>query len=305
MGKRRKNQGREINGILLLNKPIGLTSNAALQEVKYLYFAKKAGHTGSLDPLATGMLPLCFGEATKLSQFLLDADKHYTVTGKLGEKTTTADAEGEVIETKPVDATEDQIEALLSNFRGEIQQVPSMYSALKHQGKPLYEWAREGVTIEREARTVNIHHLALTEFTGDTFSLDVKCSKGTYIRNLVEDIGDALGCGAHVIKLDRVSVADYTDIPMVELDQLKAMKEENQFQEMDDLLLPTTSMIDYLPKVTLSPVASFQLQQGNPVQIKEAPASGLVQLFDKDEKFIGVGEIDADGNVAPKRLLKS
>lgn len=208
MGRRRK-RGRDITGILLLDKPTDITSNKALQQAKFLYFAAKAGHTGALDPIATGVLPICFGEATKFSQYLLNADKKYRVTAKLGEKTTTADREGEVIESKPVDVTEEQLVKVLQQFKGTISQVPSMYSALKKDGVPLYKLARKGIEVERDAREVDIYSLELVTFSDDEFVLDVHCSKGTYVRNLVEDIGDELGCGAHVLELRRTAVGDF------------------------------------------------------------------------------------------------
>ena len=209
---RRRNRGRNISGVLLLDKPEGLTSNKALQEVKFLIKAAKAGHTGSLDPLATGLLPICFGEATKMSAFLLDADKRYQVTVKLGETTTTADAEGEVVETHdPSGVTEEQIRATLREFLGEQQQLPPMYSAVKHKGERLYKLARQGVVVERETRTIHIHSLTLLDMAMPEFVMDVHCSKGTYVRTLAEDIGKRLGCGAHVNGLKRTRVGPYDD----------------------------------------------------------------------------------------------
>src|SRR5579862_9142002 len=225
---------RQIHGILLLDKPLGMTSNAALQKVKRLFNAKKAGHTGSLDPLATGMLPICFGEATKFSQFLLESDKCYQVEAKLGVKTRTGDAEGEVIAVKPVmDLTCERLEAVLSQFVGQIQQIPPMYSALKIQGKPLYELARQGIEIPREARSVQIYRLQLIDFQAETLKFEVQCSKGTYVRTLVEDIGELLGCGAHVSALRRTVVLPYNEIKMYTLD---ALEEIHQQFGMDALI---------------------------------------------------------------------
>jgi tRNA pseudouridine55 synthase len=303
MAKRRNVRGRDISGVFLLDKPKGISSNAALQTVKALYFAKKAGHTGSLDPIATGMLPICFGEATKFSQFLLDADKHYHVQAQLGVRTDSCDAEGKVVETKAVDVSEQQILACLENFRGDIKQVPSMFSALKHNGKPLYKLARQGIEIEREARPVSIHELELLTFENDTFSLNVKCSKGTYIRNLVDDIGQALGCGAHVVELRRLGVAGFTAGQMLTISQLEQMKQAEQFQAMDNLLLPITSTLQHLPVIHLPQIASFQLKQGSAVQISDAPTSGFMRLIDSDNNFIGIGTIDDEGKVAPRRLV--
>ena len=231
---------RDVNGILLLDKPIGITSNAALQTVKRLYAAKKAGHTGSLDPLATGMLPICFGKATKISAQLLDADKTYQVTAQLGIKTATGDKEGEIIAEKPVATfTLSQMEKTLENFRGPIQQIPPMYSALKHQGQPLYKLARRGITIERLPRSVTIHQLDLINFADDVIELYVRCSKGTYIRTLIEDIGEALGCGAHVISLRRLTVAKFLEKNMITLDQVCNLQQ--QLEELDQYLLPFKS----------------------------------------------------------------
>lgn len=303
MARRHQSRGRKVNGIFLLDKPQGITSNGALQAVKALFFAQKAGHTGSLDPLATGMLPICFGEATKFSQYLLNADKHYQSVAKLGIRTDSADSEGAIIETRPVNVTQQQLNDVLKNFRGEISQVPSMFSALKHQGQPLYKLARQGIEVEREARKVQIHSLELLSFSGDEFSIDVKCSKGTYIRNLVEDIGEALGCGAHVIGLRRISVANFDAAQMISMEQLEHMKHTEVFQEMDELLLPMSSALQHLPTLTLSSLSAVQLKQGNPVQVFKAPSNGFVQLYTNDNQFIGIGEMQEDGKVAPRRLV--
>lgn len=304
MGTKR-NKGRNVNGILLLDKPTGLTSNAALQEVKRLFYAKKAGHTGSLDPLASGMLPICFGEATKFSQFLLDADKTYRVIGKLGVKTTTGDAEGEVIsERDSGNVTQEKIEALLPQFRGEIEQIPSMYSALKHNGQPLYKLARQGITIEREARKINIYSLELLGFKNSLIELEISCSKGTYVRTLIEDIGDALGCGAHVIALRRLTVGDFTEEQMITMEQLKEIREIKK-ESLDTLLLPISNIIQHCQELKLSEAAAYYLQQGQAIISPHAPAEGLVKLVMKDGRFLGVGEIAADGKVIPKRLMQS
>jgi len=293
-----------INGVLLLNKSLGMSSNIALQRAKRIFNAEKAGHTGSLDPLATGMLPICFGEATKFSQFLLDADKTYVATGKLGEKTETADAEGAVIETKPVpELTPAAFEAVLDKFRGQSQQVPSMYSALKHQGRPLYELARQGMTVERAARAIHIHQLDLVDLSGDNFTIKVQCSKGTYIRNLVEDIGDEIGCGAHVTQLDRIGVANFTQnmYTLAELEQIQA-------QSVDELykcLLPIDILVKALAKCELTNAQAKLLLQGQLVDFKGKNSQvGVHALYNEQHQFIGVGEILADGKIKAKRMMR-
>ncbi|MFQ5642297.1 MAG: tRNA pseudouridine(55) synthase TruB [Thiogranum sp.] len=304
MGRRRV-RGRDVNGILLLDKPSGITSNDALQQVKRLYYAKKAGHTGSLDPLASGVLPICMGEATKVSAFLLDADKRYQVRCQLGVRTTTGDAEGEVAETRPVVPwSAEQLEAVLDGFRGHIEQIPPMYSALKHQGQRLYKLARQGVEVEREPRPVDIHELTLTGQGDDWIDIDVHCSKGTYVRTLAEDIGEKLGCGAHVSALRRSMVGPYGDDQLVSLEQLQDLK-ENDMPAMDALLLPIESALSQWPDVDLSSDAAFYLQQGQPVLVPHAPTSGWVRLYEGNRSFLGMGEILDDGRVAPRRLMKS
>jgi tRNA pseudouridine55 synthase len=302
---RRRNRGRNISGVLLLDKPIGMTSNKALQEVKFLFKAAKAGHTGSLDPLATGLLPICFGEATKLSAFLLDADKHYRVRVKLGETTTTADAEGEVIETiDPSGVSEADLRAVMGDFLGEQQQLPPMYSAIKHKGERLYKLARQGVEVERETRTIHIRSLDLLSFELPEFELDVHCSKGTYVRTLAEDIGKRLGCGAHVIGLRRTGVGPYDDQSMVTLEQVQSAFADKRFAEMDDWMLPLESALAEWPEVKLTADAAFYLQQGQPILVPNAPTSGWVRLYANQSDFLGVGQILDDGRVAPKRLMQ-
>jgi tRNA pseudouridine55 synthase len=303
MGRRRRAQGRVVNGILVLDKPLGISSNAALQQVKRLFKAQKAGHTGSLDPLATGMLPICFGITTRLSAFLLDADKHYSVRVRLGETTATGDAEGEVLQTRSTEGIgETEIAAVLPKFLGVISQLPPMYSALKHQGKRLYELAREGIEVEREPRQVTIHDLQLGVIEGKEFELHVHCSKGTYVRTLAEDIGEALGCGAHVVGLRRTGVGPYTRLPMFTMDQLEATAEEGM-QALDDLLLPPDSALADWPAIHLNPDMGFYIKQGQPLLIPKAPTEGWVRLYQGEDMFLGVGEILDDGRVAPRRLL--
>ncbi|ARG96410.1 tRNA pseudouridine(55) synthase TruB [Legionella micdadei] len=290
---------RVINGILLVNKPQGLSSNAVLQQVRRLYRAKKAGHTGSLDPLATGMLPICFGEATKFCQYLLDADKCYEATGVLGVKTNTGDVLGEVIKTTPpFTLNESDLLIALKQFKGTIKQVPSMFSALKHKGTPLYKYAREGITIERPAREITVHELELIAFSGNQFEIKVSCSKGTYIRNLVEDIGDLLGVGAHVTKLHRLSTAGFGNAKMYTLDELQQKSPE----ELVDCLLPMERAVSYLPRLDLGNDEISALRQGKALDwIGKNEASGCVRLYNNN-CFIGLGELNA-GNLSVKRLL--
>lgn len=306
----RKRRGRAVNGILVLDKPAGLSSNQALQQVKRLYFAAKAGHTGSLDPMATGVLPLCFGEATKYSQYLLDADKAYTSTFQLGVTTETGDAEGAVLSTADASAvTEQQVEQCLPAFRGEIEQIPSMYSALKHQGQPLYKLARQGIEVERPARQVTIHELRLESFRqqpqGCFVDVFVRCSKGTYIRTLAEDIGRELGCGAHVVALRRVQAGPFSLPQAVSLDQLEAWKADEQLSAMDARLLPMDTAVADWPTVVMTAATRHFLLQGQPVQVAGAPSTGLVRLIDDQQQFLGVGEILDDGRVGPRRLVSN
>lgn len=290
-----------VDGILLVNKPQGLTSNAVLQKVKRLYQAKKAGHTGSLDPMATGMLPICFGEATKLCQYLLDADKFYQATGLLGAKTNTGDAMGEVISTAgDFIITEDQLNAALSQFLGPIQQIPSMFSALKHQGTPLYKLAREGITIERQARDISIHQLDLLHFDGKQFVINVSCSKGTYIRNLVEDIGEVLGVYAHVTQLHRLYTTGFADEVMHSLDELTVMDMPNRLQ----CLLPLERAIDYMPVLQVDMASLKSLKYGQTViNPKFFSVDGCVRLHDPNGRFFGLGDVSADGVLKARRLL--
>ena len=276
MSRRRK--GRDVNGILVIDKPQGVTSNGILQQVKRLYGAAKAGHTGALDPLATGVLPLCFGEATKFSQMMLDSDKAYITTAKLGIRTETGDSEGAVVEEKPVPAlTEAQVEAVLENFRGDIQQVPSMYSALKHQGKPLYEYAREGIVIDRPARPVTIYELTLLAVREQELDLAVTCTKGTYIRSLVEDIGEALGCGAHVSALRRTLASGYTLANARDVKDLEAMRERGE--SLDGLLLPPESALTMFPEHRLAGPALVSILNGQPVRIPGQSLEGFVRIY--------------------------
>ncbi|MBW7982776.1 tRNA pseudouridine(55) synthase TruB [Enterobacillus tribolii] len=309
MGRPRR-RGRDVHGVLLLDKPQGMSSNDVLQKVKRLYNANKAGHTGALDPLATGMLPVCLGEATKFSQFLLEADKRYRVIARLGQRTNTSDADGEVIQERPVAFSQAQLDAALERFRGDSQQVPSMYSALKYQGKPLYEYARQGIDVPREARDITVYELLFLRWEGDELELEIHCSKGTYIRTIIDDLGELLGCGAHVMYLRRLQVAGYPAEKMVTLEWLQQAHAEAQESgqeiaaQFDALLLPMDTAVQDLPEVNLSAVVAGYVRQGQPVQAPGLPADGLVRITVGDAReFIGVGEIDDRGRVAPKRLI--
>lgn len=309
----RRNRGRAVNGFFLLDKPGGITSNEALQRVKRLFGAAKAGHTGSLDPLATGMLPICFGEATKFSQFMLDADKEYRTTLKLGVRTASGDSDSEVLVTRAVAGlNEERIEQALAQFRGEIEQVPSMYSALKHQGQPLYKLARQGIEVEREARKAQIFRLELLRFEADELELDIRCSKGTYVRTLADDLGEYLGCGAHVITLRRLGVGNLKASQMHSLDELEQIAGQLQDrtelqQRLDAMLLPIAAMVENLPEVELSDLMTYYVKQGQPVFVPNTQVQGQVILFNKEadaeNRFLGVGEVLDDGRVAPRRLV--
>ena len=303
----RRRRGRPVNGVLVLDKPLGLSSNQALQQAKRLYFAAKAGHTGSLDPLATGVLPLCFGEATKFSQFLLDADKAYESTFALGEVTATGDAQGDVLESNNTSGlSRDQVDRALDAFRGEIEQVPSMYSAIKQNGQPLYKLARQGVEVERKARPVHIKCLEVRDFRpGERAEVDIylECSKGTYVRSLAEDLGRAMGCGAHVSALRRTRAGPFTLADSITLDALEALKANEQLAEMDALLLPADAALGGLPLVRLSESGGFYMRQGQPVLVPNAPCNGMVRVALESGEFLGIGEILDDGRVAPRRLI--
>ncbi|WP_371189321.1 tRNA pseudouridine(55) synthase TruB [Thalassotalea maritima] len=308
MARRRK--GRQVDGVLLLDKPYDMSSNHALQAAKRIYFANKAGHTGALDPLATGMLPICFGEATKFSQFLLDTDKTYIVTAKLGIRTTTSDADGEVVSEKPVNVSDEQLLRAVDTFRGKSKQVPSMYSALKYQGQPLYKYAREGITIEREARDIEVYRLDLMRFENDEVDMEIHVSKGTYIRTIVDDLGELLGCGAHVSMLRRTTVGNYPVDKMVTLEQLEqllATAKEQGVQPstlLDPLLLPMDTAVYELPEVNVDSGSGHYLRHGNPVMVPGLMETGLLKITLGDERqFIGVGELNDDGLLAPKRLV--
>lgn len=290
---------RPLNGVLLFDKPLKLSSNIALQKVRRLFQAEKAGHTGTLDPLATGLLPICFGEATKFSVGLLESDKTYWAKLKLGQTTTTGDAEGEITAVKTVSITESQVQKILQNFLGEIQQLPPMHSALKHQGKPLYEYIRKGETVERELRSIVIHELLLAHIGEEEIEINVRCSKGTYIRTLAEDIGHALDCGAHLSGLRRTAIAGFSLEKAYSLPQLEAMSQAQR----DACLLPLDCMLLDLPRLDLDPVQLVRLAQGQRLGMDLAFADGKIRFYAEGE-FVGLGELTGR-RVAPSRLISS
>ncbi|WP_449431134.1 tRNA pseudouridine(55) synthase TruB [Pseudomonas putida] len=296
---------RNVSGIILLDKPLGFTSNAALQKVRWLLNAEKAGHTGSLDPLATGVLPLCFGEATKFSQYLLESDKGYETVMQMGQTTNTGDAEGEVLQTREVTVGRADIEAALPRFRGPISQIPPMYSALKRDGQPLYKLARAGEVVEREARSVTIGRLELLECEGTRARLTVGCSKGTYIRTLVEDIGEVLGCGAYVAELRRTQAGPFVLAQTVTLEELEQAHAEGGNEALDRFLMPSDSGLLDWPLVCLSEHSAHYWLHGQAVRAPDAPRFGMVRVQDHNARFIGIGEVSEDGRIAPRRLIRS
>ena len=303
MSKPRK-CGRDIHGVFLLDKPQGMSSNDIMQKVKRIFQANKAGHTGALDPLATGMLPICLGEATKFSQFLLDADKCYLVTAKLGERTDTSDAEGQIVESREVKVKTPEILTALEQFRGDILQVPTMFSALKHNGKPLYEYARQGITVEREARPITIFELNFIEYNAPYLTLEVHCSKGTYIRTLVDDLGEALGCGAHVTMLRRTAVADYPTEKMLDWNALQALAEPQDLSSLDALLLPMDTAVAKLPALTLNESQTQGIGFGQRIKFNNPNRlQGQVRLFSHENRFLGVAVIDENNVIRPQRLV--
>jgi tRNA pseudouridine55 synthase len=290
-----------VDGVLLLDKPVGLSSNDALIKAKRVMNAKKAGHTGTLDPFATGLLPLCFGEATKFSQDLLEADKTYDAVVHLGVTTTTGDTEGETVETRPVDVTLEQIEAALASLRGPILQVPPMYSALKRDGKALYEYAREGIVLEREARPVTIHRLDMLAYDAPMLTIRVTCSKGTYVRVLGEDIGTFLGCGAHLNALRRIQVGTLTVDGMVTLEQLQA--HDNPLS----LLAPVDALLSSFPRVELTPELAARFLNGQRLALGREPVAlpegqGRVRVY-HDDRLLGTALLQEYGVLAPERLI--
>ncbi|OUS10062.1 tRNA pseudouridine(55) synthase TruB [Gammaproteobacteria bacterium 53_120_T64] len=311
--RRQRPRGRPIDGILILNKPQGITSNDALQQVKYLFYAAKAGHTGSLDPLATGVLPICLGEATKFTQFLLEADKTYQSTFCLGVATETGDSDGDTVSTVDASAlTQGQLEQAVKAFRGEIKQIPSMYSALKHNGQPLYKLARQGITVEREPRDATIYSYQILAFRpGEKAELDVEisCSKGTYIRTLAEDLGKAVGCGAHVTRLHRTVAGPFREEESITLPQLETLREGKRGEDLDFLLKPLDAAVSDAIAVELTESMAWYFRQGqavmSPEVYRQSEEGDIVRIFHVDGGFIGVGEVLDDGRVKPRRLVAS
>lgn len=301
----------EVDGILLLDKPTELSSNNVLQKVRRLFNAKKAGHTGALDPLATGMLPICFGMATKFSQFLLNADKRYHVIARLGQRTDTADIHGRIICQRPIKVTQSQLSDALNKFQGNLTQVPSMYSALKYHGKPLYKYARQGLIVERKSRIITIYDLKCNRWQGDELELTIHCSKGTYIRTIIDDLGQLLGCGAHVIYLRRLQVANYSHEQMITLEQLNSLKHllgsssSALREKLNSFLLPIDTVINYFPEVNISSIIARRFKYGQAIMINHGFCKGhKIRVTEGDaHKFIGIAEINTQKKIVPRCLV--
>ncbi|HEX20347.1 MAG TPA: tRNA pseudouridine(55) synthase TruB [Acidiferrobacteraceae bacterium] len=291
----------KLDGILPLDKPVGMSSNQALQRAKRILRACKAGHTGSLDPIATGLVLLCFGEATKISQFLLEADKRYWVDIKLGQTTDSYDSEGQILETRPVETGRRRIEKALRQFQGRISQTPPMFSAIKQNGQPLYKLARQGIEVERKPREVEIYEISIEDFSEDRLRLEIHCSKGTYIRSLAHDLGQILGCGAHVVGLRRLQAGSFTIDQAVTMETLQ----ETPAEEHAGLLLPADQALLDLPEVSLTSLATHYLLQGQPVSVRHSHPPGWVRLYAEGAQFLGMGQVLDDGRVAPKRLMQT
>ncbi|CUX96112.1 tRNA pseudouridine synthase B [Candidatus Gullanella endobia] len=306
---RQNRYGRNINGIILIDKPFGISSNDLLQKIKWLFRANKAGHTGALDPLATGVLPICLGEATKFSQYLLDADKRYRVTAKLGERTDTSDSEGHTISIRPVSLDKMRLETTLNSFRGKSSQIPSMFSALKHQGYPLYKYARKGITIKRKIRSIYVYDLQLHYWDLTKIELEIHCSKGTYIRTIIDDLGERLGCGAHVTALSRLRVAHYSTKDIITLKTLQnissnAPEAPTTLAKLDSFLLPIDSAVADMPVVNLPLDLATRVYMGQTVTVTAQPKTGLVRLTKGDTKqFFGIGKIVVLNRITPYRLI--
>lgn len=299
----RRVRGRPVNGLVILDKPVVMGSNEVLQVVKRLFNARKAGHTGSLDRLASGLLPICLGEATKISGFLLNADKRYEADVRLGIRTNTGDAEGKTIQTAPVKLPSSRkLGRVLEGFIGEIEQVPPMHSAIKYKGQRLYKLAHQGLVVERKPRRVRIYELDLLGTEPELLTINVKCSKGTYIRTLAEDIGESLGCGAHVERLRRLEAGPFVSDDMISLERLRDFAEEGMAR-LDSTLLPMEAAVSHWPQVSLPEAVSYYLRQGQPVMVPHAPTEGWVRIYVDQERFIGVGEVLDDGRIAPRRLV--
>lgn len=297
----RRRRGRPVSGVLLLDKPIGMSSNHALQTARRLLNAAKAGHTGTLDPLASGLLPLCFGEATKVSQFLLGADKTYRARARLGITTTTGDSEGEVLRERPVAVDAARLAAALAAHTGDLLQVPPMYSALKQGGERLYALARRGETVERPPRPVHVSRLELLEFDASEFEVELDCSKGTYVRSLIEDIGEALGCGAHMTALRRLRVGALDVRQAMDMERLRALATDEP-HALDACLMPIADALAHLPQLELAPPEAASLQRGQAQTLRQPLADGWVAVFTQQRQFIGMAEA-RDGRLLPRRLV--
>jgi len=303
MSRSRRHRGNPVHGIVILDKPLGISSNAALQQVKSIFQAAKAGHTGSLDPLATGVLPICLGEATKLSAYLLESEKSYIATGRLGQATATGDAEGEITQEMPVPTlSKALIESVLEQFLGEITQIPPMHSAVKHKGKSLYKLARKGIEVERKPRNATIYKLELLEFTENSLRIEVHCSSGTYIRTLIEDIGGKLDTCAYLTSLRRISVGHFDLNESFSIDALQALAEESA-EKLKQALLHPQRAVEHWSSVKLPKESVFYIKQGRLVEAPAEAQRGRVTLFSEENQFLGLGEVLEDGHVAPKRLF--
>ncbi len=299
--RQKRARGRDINGMLLLDKPAGVSSNGALQQAKHLLDARKGGHTGSLDPIATGLLPLCFGEATKISGFFLDADKRYWTRVRLGQATETGDREGEVLTSCDREVSAERLLLALDRFRGEYEQMPPMYSAIKKDGQPLYKLARQGIEVEREPRPVSVYSLEVQDYRWPLVELTISCSRGFYVRSLAHDLGEALGVGGHVAELRRLGVGSLDIADAVTLEQLEAMPDPEQ---REAVLIPADRALGHLPAVELSVDATFYLVRGQSVRAGGLPREGWVRLYAEDAGFLGLGEVTDDCRVAPRRLFQ-
>ena len=303
MKKQKKRIRDDVNGILLLDKPAGISSNSSLQYVKRIYNAKKAGHTGSLDVPATGLLPICFGEATKVCGYLLNSNKKYRVRCKLGETTTTGDAKGDILSVKPIPKiTKIKLTEIFENFIGNIQQIPPMFSALKHNGERLYKLAYKGIEVERKARNVTIYNIELFDVYSDCFDIEVFCTKGTYIRTLVEDIGEEIGCGAHVLTLLRLESGPFNQLYSISLKKIEYIAEKGE-QALYNLLLPMDAALKDIPKIRLADEEVYCLSLGQSVTTSGLAKSGQLRIYNSSQQFIGLGEVTEDGKISPKRLI--
>jgi len=301
--EQKKKIKNNVKGILLLDKPVGISSNRLLQNVKYIYNAKKAGHTGSLDVPASGLLPICFGEATKVSGYLLNSNKKYFVQCKLGETTTTGDAAGTVLLARKITKVSESIlTKIFKNFVGDIQQIPPMFSSLKHNGKRLYEFAYKGIEIERKPRDIRIYSIELLRISQDYFEIEVFCSKGTYIRTLVEDIGEEIGCGAHVSSLRRLETGPFNLLHSASLKEIEFTAKKGK-QALYDLLLPMDTALKDFPKILLTEDKVFCLRQGQSIEVSDIPRLGQLRIYNSSNEFIGLGDAIKNNLIKPKRLI--